>query len=229
MKRALVIFVLIGFSWPVSAQPNYKPARVISAGDAYVPFQVMIDGFFVFDVVLNDDGTVERIDALRDPGAMPGAAKTSISSWKFQLASKDPASAPSRMIVSFVYRPPNYGNAAAVSPKDFAPVLPANQSNPSEHGNYVPVGILSFAYPAYPVNSVAWGSVVVQLTVEGSGDVKGVEFLHGMVGFNNLVSDALRKWRFQAATFDGKPITSKTVIAFVFQTPAAHSRTTGCF
>jgi TonB family protein len=126
------------------------------------------------------------------------------------------------MIVSFVYRPPNYGNAAAVSPKDFAPVLPANQSNPSEHGNYVPVGILSFAYPAYPVNSVAWGSVVVQLTVEGSGDVKGVEFLHGMVGFNNLVSDALRKWRFQAATFDGKPITSKTVIAFVFQTPAAH-------
>jgi len=52
MKRALVIFVLIGFSWPVSAQPNYKPARVISAGDAYVPFQVMIDGFFVFDVVL---------------------------------------------------------------------------------------------------------------------------------------------------------------------------------
>ena len=222
MKRALVIFVLIGFSWPVSAQPNYKPARVISAGDAYVPFQVMIDGFFVFDVVLNDDGTVERIDALRDPGAMPGAAKTSISSWKFQPASKDPASAPSRMIVSFVYRPPNYGNAAAVSPKDFAPVLPANQSNPSEHGNYVPVGILSFAYPAYPVNSVAWGSVVVQLTVDGSGDVKGVEFLHGMVGFNNLVSDALRKWRFQAATFDGKPITSKTVIAFVFQTPAAH-------
>ncbi len=192
MKRALVIFVLIGFSWPVSAQPNYKPARVISAGDAYVPFQVMIDGFFVFDVVLNDDGTVERIDALRDPGAMPGAAKTSISSWKFQLASKDPASAPSRMIVSFVYRPPNYGNAAAVSPKDFAPVLPANQSNPSEHGNYVPVGILSFAYPAYPVNSVAWGSVVVQLTVDGSGDVKGVEFLHGMVGFNNLVSFRMR-------------------------------------
>ncbi len=222
MKRALVIFVLIGFSWPVSAQPNYKPARVTSAGDAYVPFQVMIDGFFVFDVVLNDDGTVERIDALRNPGAMPGAAKTSISSWKFQLTSKDAASAPSRMIVSFVYRPPNYGNAAAVAPKDFAPVLPADQSDRSEHGNYVPVGILSFAYPAYPVNSVAWGSVVVQLTVDGSGDVKGVEFLHGMVGFNNLVSDALRKWRFQAATFDGKPITSKTVIAFVFQTPAAH-------
>jgi TonB family protein len=220
MKRALAIFILIGFSWPVSATPNYRPAKVTSAGDAYIPFQVMIDGFFVFDVLLNDDGAVERIDALRNPGAMPGAAKASISSWKFQPASKNEEPTPSRMTVSFVYRPPNYGNAAAVAPKDFAPVLPPDQPESSAH--YIPVGVLSFAYPAYPVNSVAWGSVVVQVTVDGSGDVKAVEFLHGMPGFNDLVSDALKKWRFQAATFDGKPVTSKTVVAFIFQSPAAH-------
>src|SRR5260221_10033094 len=109
MKKAFAILLLIGLSWPVSAQPTYKPAKVAEAGDAYVPFQVMIDGFFVFDVLLNDDGTVERVDALRNPGAMPGAAKTSISSWKFQPASKDKEPAASRMTVSFVYRPPNYG------------------------------------------------------------------------------------------------------------------------
>jgi TonB family protein len=126
------------------------------------------------------------------------------------------------MTVSFVYRPPNYGNAAAVAPKAFAQVVPPDQPESSGQGNYVPVGVLSFAYPAYPVNSVAWGSVVVQLTVDGSGDVKTVEFLHGMAGFNNLVSDALKKWRFQAATFNGKPVASKTVVAFICQTPAAH-------
>src|SRR5260370_34988972 len=190
MKRALVIFVLIGFSWPVSAQPNYKPARVTSAGDAYVPFQVMIDGFFVFDVHVNDDGTAERIDALRNPGAMPGAAKTSISSWKFQSASKNQQPVPSRMTVSFVYRPPNYGNAAAVAPKVFVPVLPADQSESSGQGNFVPVGILSFAYPAYPVNSVAWGSVVVQLTGEYSGAGEPVGFLTMMPGVKSLCSAA---------------------------------------
>jgi hypothetical protein len=159
MKKALAILLLIGLSWPVSAQPTYKPAKVASAGDAYIPFQVMIDGFFVFDVLLNDDGTVEHVDALRNPGAMPRAAKTSISSWKFHPASNGEGPAPSRMTVSFVYRPPNYGNAAAVSPTNFSAVLPPDQPDSSEHGNYVPVGILSFAYPAYPVNSVAWGSV----------------------------------------------------------------------
>ena len=222
MKKGLVVafFLLIGVSSPASAQQTYKPPKVASAGDAYIPFQVMIDGFFVFDVSLNDEGAVDSVDALRNPGAMPGAAKASISGWKFRPASKNEEPAPSRMTVSFVYRPPNYGNAAAVAPKDFAPVLPPDQPESSAHGNYVPVGILAFAYPAYPVNSVAWGAVVVQLTVDASGDVKAVEFLHGLSGFNNLVSDALKKWRFQAATVNGMLVPSKTVIAFVFQPPA---------
>jgi outer membrane biosynthesis protein TonB len=94
-------------------------------------------------------------------------------------------------------------------------VLPPDQSD-STRGNYVPVGVLKFAYPDYPVNSVVSGPVVVQVTVDGSGDVKGVEFLHRMENFNNFVSVALKHWRFQAATFNGKPITSKTVICTEF-------------
>jgi hypothetical protein len=225
MRRGLVIgfFLLIGVSRPIFAQQTYKPAEVASAGDAYVPYQVVVDGLFVLDAFLGGDGAVRRVDALRDPGSMLGAAKTSVHSWKFQPASKDNKSEPARMTVSFVYRPPNYGNASAVPPKSFSPVLPPDQSESSEHGNCAPVGVLSFAYPEYPVNSVAWGSVVVQLTVDGSGNVKDVEFLHGMGSFNNLVSDSLKKWRFLAATFNGKPITSKTVIAFVFQTPPSSS------
>ncbi|MCU1343360.1 MAG: hypothetical protein JWN92_2783, partial [Candidatus Acidoferrum typicum] len=81
--RVVAFFLLIGLARPVFAQQAYKPAKVASAGDAYIPFQVMVDGFFVFDVFLNDDGTIQHVDALRNPGAMPGAAKTSISSWKF--------------------------------------------------------------------------------------------------------------------------------------------------
>ncbi len=46
--------------------------------------------------------------------------------------------------------------------------------------------------------------------------MKGVDFLHGMEISNNFVSDALEKWRFQTATFNEKPIKSKTVIGFAF-------------
>jgi len=224
MKRGLVIgfFLLMGLSRPTSAQQSYKPPELASAGDVYVPYQVVVDGLFVLDVSLDDDGTMQKIDALRDPGAMLGAAKTSVHRWTFKPASKEGKSVPSRMTVSFVYRPANNGIAAAVPPKDFSPVLPSDQSESSARGNYVPVGVLSFRYPEYPANSVAWGSVVVQLTVDSSGAVKDVDFLHRTEGFNTLVSDALKKWRFQTATFNGKPITSKTVIAFVLQTPSSN-------
>jgi TonB family protein len=214
--------LLVGLSGPASPQQTYKPPAVASAGDVYVPYQVVVDGLFVLDVSLGDDGAIQKVDSLRDPGAMLGSAKTSVRSWKFQPASKGSSSAPSRMTVSFLYRPPTGGLSSAVPPKDFSPVLPPDQPESSEHDNYVPVGVLSFAYPEYPVNSVASGSVVVQLTVDSSGEVKGVDFLHRMEGFNSFVSEALKKWRFQAATFNGKPITSKTVIAFAFQPP--HSR-----
>jgi Gram-negative bacterial TonB protein C-terminal len=222
MKSGPVIgLLLLVLAWPNTGQETYKSPQVASAGDTYVPYQVVLDGLFVLDVSIDAEGTIQGIDALRDPGSMLGAAKTSVRqwkfrpAWKFQKASREGTSAPSRMTVSFLYRPPNYGNAAAVPPKQFSSVVP------TEHDNYAPVGVLSFAYPAYPVNSVAWGSVVVQLTVDSSGEVKGVDFLHGMDVFNSFVSDALKQWRFQAATFNGKPITSKTVIAFVFQPPVA--------
>jgi hypothetical protein len=104
MKSGLTIgFLLIGLS-PTFAQ-TYKPPQVPSAGDAYVPYQVVVDGFFVLDVSLDGDGTIQKIDSLRDPGAMIGAAKTSVRSWKFRPASKDGKVTPSRMTVSFLYRP----------------------------------------------------------------------------------------------------------------------------
>ncbi len=124
---------------------------------------------------------------------MLGAAKRAVRQWKFQPASKESKSAPSRMTVSSVYCPSNYGIGGPVPPKHFSPVLPTNQSEPSD---------------------VASGSVVEQITVDSSGEVKGVVFLRGMEISNNFVSDALEKWRFQTATFNEKPIKSKkTVIA----------------
>jgi hypothetical protein len=219
MKRVLAIgfFLLMVLSRPIFAQQTYKPPEVASASDVYVPYQVVVDGLFVLDVSLDADGTIRTMEALKDPGAMIGASKTSVRGWKFRAASQDGKAAPSRTTVSFLYRPPNYTNLG-VPPKGFSPVLPSEQSD-SARGNYVPVGILSFAYPEYPVNSVVSGSVVVQLTIDGAGDVKGVEFLHSMENFNKFVSVALKQWRFQAATFNRKPITSKTVIAFAFQPP----------
>src|SRR5579863_8956273 len=101
-----------------------KTAEVISATDAYLPYQIMFDGFVVLGVSLDAKGNITKVSALRDPGSMVPAAITSVRTWKFRPASAGNGPRPSEMTVAFVYRPPNGGPAQTGPPKDFQPVLP---------------------------------------------------------------------------------------------------------
>jgi TonB family protein len=215
--RLLFVLFTICFCSPAFAQQSYTPAAVISAGDAYTSYNVVFDGLFVLNIGIGDKGDIQQIETLRNPGSMIGAAKNSVRTWKFQPASEGNKPTASHLTIAFVYRPANYPTFGAVPPKDFAPVIPT-PSDASDDGS-VPVGILSFAYPDYPINSVVWGSVVLQATVDSAGDVKDVEVLHGMVNFDSFAKAALKQWRFLSGTLRGRPITSKIVIAFIFQPP----------
>jgi TonB family protein len=147
---------------------------------------------------------------------MFGAAKTSAQKWKFQPAFEGRTARPSRLTVAFVYRPANYPTFGAVPPKDFTPVFPSGPSDDGSEG-YTQIGILSFAYPDYPVNSVVWGSVVLQATVDSAGNVRSVKTLHDMANFDRFAQGALKNWRFRAAMLHGRPVTSNAVVAFIFQ------------
>jgi TonB family protein len=205
--------------WPFSlAQQTYTPLEVTEAGDAYTSYNIVFDGLFILDIGVNDTGKIERIETVRNPGSMPGAVKTRVHNWKFQPASEGSKARASRLTVAFVFRPANYPSFGAVPLKDFKPVIPS--AWPGEGSDeYIPVGILSFAYPDYPINSVVWGSVLVQATVDSAGEIKDVNVLHGMPNFNSFAQEALKKWRFRAGTLRGEPVTSKIVIAFIFQSP----------
>jgi len=221
MRKPLLVMLLsstICF-WPFSlAQQTYTPLEVTEAGDAYTSYNIAFDGLFILDIGVNDTGKIERIETVRNPGSMPGTVKTFVHNWKFQPASEGSKARASRLTVAFVFRPANYASFGAVPLKDFKPVIPS--AWPGEGSDeYIPVGILSFAYPDYPINSVGWGSVLVRATVDSAGEIKDVNVLHGMPNFNSFAQEALKKWRFRAGTLRGEPVTSKIVIAFIFQSP----------
>jgi Gram-negative bacterial TonB protein C-terminal len=199
-----------------SAHTFFRSPQVASVTDAYLPYEVIFDGFIVLNVSLDKQGEIVGTEALRNPGAMVPAAIASVRTWKIRPGELESTVIPSEMTAVFVYRPRNNGPAVALLRKDFKPVL----AHRSPHGDgaidYVPVGIVSFAYPDYPVNSAAWGSVVVQVT---AGKADGIEILRGMEPFNDLAIHALRNWRFQAATVNGKAVSAKLPIASIFQTP----------
>jgi protein TonB len=206
----------------VLSYPGLTPPQVVSVSDAYLPYQVVFDGLVVLDVSLDEQGKIVGTKALRDPGAMVPAAVSSLRTWKFVPSLLGQTAVPSEMTVAFLYRPPNNGPAAPLPPKDFKPVLPQSQEHPRI--DYVPAGIVSFVYPDYPLNSVAWGSVVVQITVNTLGQIEDTKVLHGMEPFTPYAVGALQKWKFQPATLNGKPLSSQIAVAYVFQTPYAANK-----
>jgi TonB family protein len=203
-------------SWPSKRSSHSESAAQVT--DAYLPYEVVFDGFVVLDVSLDKRGEVIGTEAIRDPGSMVPAAITSVQTWKVRPGTLGNSAIPSEMTAAFVYRPRPNGPAAALPPRDFKPVLP----HPHTEGiDFVPAGIVSFAYPDYPANSVAWGSVIVQVTVNSEGRMENTEVLRGMAPFTDFAVDALRNWHFQAATLNSKPVSSQLPIAFIFQTPVS--------
>jgi TonB family protein len=220
LRRSFALLLFVGcVAFAALAHTIFTSPQVASVTDAYVPYEVVFDGFVVLDVSLDRCGEVIRTEALRDPGAMVPATVKSVRTWKIRPGMIGSAAIPSEMTTVFVYRPRANGPAVALPPKDFKPVLP--RPHAGEATDYVPAGIVSFTYPNYPVNSVAWGSVIVQVTVSAAGEADGTEILHGMEPFTDLAIDALRNWRFRAATLHGKEVSSQVPIAFIFQTPAS--------
>jgi len=68
----------------------------------------------------------------------------------------------------------------------------------------------------YPVNSIGIGTVVLKLRIEVSGSISDVEVIKSVPSLDEPSINAVRKWQFQPARHDGKPVGSTTVVAFVF-------------
>jgi outer membrane biosynthesis protein TonB len=201
------------------AQVSDRPASVVSVTDAYLPYQVVLDGLIILDLSLDSQGSITAIHILRDPGSMVSAAISSVRTWKFEPAIEDNEPQPSEMTVAFVYRPADYGGSKAAFPKPFAAVPPRMKNEA-----HAPAGIVSVAYPEYPANSVAWGSVIVQVSLDKTGAMKKAEVLRGQEPFTAFALESLKKWSFQTANLHDKPTSSNVAIAFVFQSPASNQQ-----
>jgi protein TonB len=79
--------------------------------------------------------------------------------------------------------------------------------------------VVSTVEPAYPVNSVAGGTVVLKVTISSSGEITDVRVLQEAKGFTHLAIEAVRKWKFQPAKLDGRPITASIPVSFSFSQP----------
>ena len=83
---------------------------------------------------------------------------------------------------------------------------------------FEPPEVVFTADPIYPYNSIAQGSVIVQLSIGAGGELDAVQVLRDLPSLTVEVEKAVKKWRFKPATLDGKPVRSTMTASFTFRT-----------
>ena len=99
----------------------------------------------------------------------------------------------------------------------FSVTLCAKTQKPSV--DFQPPQVISTVEPSYPPNTVTGGTVILKITVGPSGEVEDVQVLQQAKGFTQQAIKAVRKWTFEPAKLDGKPVKASIPVAFSFSQP----------
>ena len=78
--------------------------------------------------------------------------------------------------------------------------------------------VLSTVDPGYPPNSIATGTVILQVSLDKWGEIEAVKVLKDIKSLTPEAERAVRKWKFKPARLDGQPVKSTLTAAFTFRT-----------
>lgn len=198
--------------------PGFQPPGIASAGNMTYPTDVMTPGIVTLMVNLDNSGNVQNLDVLRDFPPLTNVAFAAVKSWSFRPASLDDQAVPSVLPVSVVFNPFNPGGVGYRSR-----TISLSQATPAATAGYNPSQITAASYATYPVDSIAAGAVVLEATIGGTGKVTKVHVVRDVQSLTPQATKALKAWTFAPATYQGTPIASHMVIAFVFPSPATGS------
>lgn len=75
---------------------------------------------------------------------------------------------------------------------------------------------------SYPVQSIAVGTVVLEITLNEKGGVEGVRPVREIQSLTGTALRAVKQWHFKPAILDGKTVRSLTTVAVVFNSVATY-------
>lgn len=94
-----------------------------------------------------------------------------------------------------------------------APMMGTVQESPP---HFVSAEVVAATDTYYPPLSVAFGTVVLQVTVAESGEIRDIKVIRDVPSLTQEAVRSVRKWKFKPATLGGKPVASSVPVAFTF-------------
>jgi TonB family protein len=101
----------------------------------------------------------------------------------------------------------------------FAGLRAVQEQKKAETVQFDPPTVATSVEALYPLQSVASGTVVLEVVLDDSGAIIDVRVVHGIPSLTEPAERSVRQWKFQPARLNGKRIPSKIAVAFSFVPP----------
>lgn len=205
------------WAWAANGQTKYQGAAVARAGNIAYPPNSRTPGMVTLDVSVDASGAVVKMVVARDVPPLTSAAQSAVNGWQFAPAMKGGKTVAGVVRVNVVFNPFNPGDVSIPTQP-----LPTPDTGGAVAGKFQPPDVQTAKYAVYPVNTVASGTVVMDVKVGADGSMAGARVLGGEGGtpLSGAATRALQGWSFVPATYAGQAVASHTVVVYVFVSPA---------
>jgi TonB family protein len=225
MKRILsvstgVMLTMLAVAWAITSKAkepkHFVAANVSTVGDIPYPTSSLDAGVVTLSVELDNTGHVTGVGILRDISSVSGLATAAVRSWTYAPAMLDGKPVVSTLTINIVYDPGFLG-------ADNIPLPPPSQVQPlsTKDPAYFPPQLNTATFAPYPAKAKTQGAVILNVTLDTNGNAAKAATLRDVPPLTASATSALKNWNFSPATYDGKPIQSNMVVAFVFRSPSA--------
>ena len=222
MKRVLLIFMFLVSAPPIIAQTetgeekhDFESARVLSVTDIPARSNCVGNGTVVLEALITASGEIQKIEVRRDIACLTQLAVQAVKDWKFSPATVAGEAITSRIPVAVTFRPP----APYADPVPLPELIPQNET--AIQAEFQPAEVVHAEFPKYTATTFASGAVVLELGLSEKGEAGDTKVLRDLPPFTDEAKAVVGKWRFMTATFNGRPVSSRIVLAFVSPPPVS--------
>jgi TonB family protein len=202
----------------LAAQEPYAPARYARGAPPVLPVMTVGGGQAFLEVTIRSNGTVQSVRPIRSTPPFTQALSDAVAGWQFTPALENaidadgkpvgPRNVPSKVMVASMFRAPTL----------LTPTLgeqPADVGAPSADVAYPS----STQEPPYPPRALAAGVVLIEASVDTSGQVANARVIASSPAFDQAALDAARRWRFKPARINGRAVSTYAYLVFGFPQP----------
>jgi TonB family protein len=215
-KRSVVVCLLATgsalFQATARAQESFEPARFVSGQPPKLAPLAPDGGLVVVELVVASSGIVQEAVIVDDAAPYSERLKKAVRLWKFSPAREDGEPVTSRVALVGVFRAPVLMGGS--------PPPPSRVARPTGEVPYP----TSTSTPSYPPQALDNGVVMLEVEVDENGAVRDASVLSSGEGFTAVALEAARKFRFDPAEREGRPVPSYAVLVFGFPQPVTSRR-----